>query len=170
MPNLRILKFKFSLPVDQGADYQRQPIWPPGYRGPFPWPALEKLVVSCPNVEDELYQHLPSMLRSLSLRYWKHANWYRHMEPDCARRPNYSALLRSSALLPLLRRCHVPALESIQLEYLEDDAEEDLISLIKSSFPSLTSLTLFRYRQDRNQGNMPNVVRFVHQVILHRRC
>ena len=156
MSRLRTLILKFSVPRD-AVHTQREPLWPRGYAGPFPWPELERLVVTCPNVYDELYDHLPSTVRSLSLRYWKHVWWYeRHFEKG-EDIPDYSLLITATSLLEILRRCRLPDLVSLEIEYMEDEKEEELFTHIAASFPHLTYLKLVRYQEDRRNLNMPTV-------------
>ncbi|KAH9916298.1 uncharacterized protein BXZ73DRAFT_26198, partial [Epithele typhae] len=123
MPNLRTLALK-SLPphgtrVNNRTDCpdfwstratERAPLWPPGHSGPFPWPKLERLVVACPNAQDEVYAHLPPTLRELSLRYWKRV-WF-------AEGVHRDAYHDASTTLDILRRCNVPNLERLEIEYV----------------------------------------------------
>ena len=64
MPGLHAL----SLKTDLIQNILPLVVWPPGYIHDFPWPELEHLSVSYPDPNDEVYDHLPPTLRSLSLR------------------------------------------------------------------------------------------------------
>ncbi|KAH9916302.1 uncharacterized protein BXZ73DRAFT_21652, partial [Epithele typhae] len=159
MPHLRTLALKFLPPRGKGLlnladsrngvvhhsrETERTPLWPPGYTGPFPWPELDRLVVSCPNVDDEVYEHLPQTLRSLSLRYWKHLFWLAH-ERTRAETPDHRAYHTAGSTLTILRRCAIPALEQLTVEYVEDDREEELLRLLGTAFPRLRELTVLQY-------------------------
>ncbi|EPS95189.1 hypothetical protein FOMPIDRAFT_1168956, partial [Fomitopsis schrenkii] len=69
MPSLRCLSMKLN-PAQHAVP---QPLWPPGLTGP-PLPHLERLVISYPVAQDDVYDHLPPTLRSLSLRCWPHVD------------------------------------------------------------------------------------------------
>ena len=156
MPNLRSLALNHT-------DKHRLPLWPPEHTAPFPWPKLERLVISPPVVDDGIYENLPQTLRSLSLRYWKHA-WYYHIYPCepgppervhlTAKDPDYDTMLHASSLSVILRRCHLPALQSLEVEYVQDEAKDDFLLLLVASFPRLTRRKLQRYQKDDTE-NVP---------------
>ncbi|KAH9916284.1 uncharacterized protein BXZ73DRAFT_53879, partial [Epithele typhae] len=163
MPNLRVLALNLQRRAERAPE--RAPIWPPGHSGPFPWPKLERLVVACPNARDEVYAHLPPTLRELALRYWKLV-WC----TDGADRDTYHG---TSTTLDILRRCNVPTLERLEIEYvaenkraapgdaagIEEDAisreESVLLGSLATAFPRLEWLTLLRHDDPPELGNRP---------------
>ncbi|KAH9885235.1 hypothetical protein C8Q73DRAFT_718074 [Cubamyces lactineus] len=151
MTNLRVLEFKFMQP----RNLDPQPIWPSGHAGVWPWPSLEELTVSCPQVDDNIYDALPNTLRSLSLRYTPH--YLNHIWKKKFGLPLYAdcvwrwPLVSSTDVLHILRRCEVTVyhLRHLELEYTVDDSEADLLRYVAMAFPDLRSLHLFRCRPDR---------------------
>ncbi|KAH9847053.1 hypothetical protein C2E23DRAFT_850535 [Lenzites betulinus] len=146
MPNLRVL----DLTLMQPQGLHPQPLWPPDHLGVWPWPELEKLTISCPQLSDRAYEHLPSSLRTLVLRYTPHLCHYEEDKKFC--RPLRHHLWQwpmvcASQMLTILRRCTLPKLHRLELEYTGDDTEEDLIRNIGVAFPFLTYLKIYRYRQ-----------------------
>ena len=111
----------------------------------FPWPNLEHLSVSHPLVHDPVYARLPHNLRVLAL----------YSCPHLAERPKihttdrtyHFPLMTSSETLEVLRRFRGRGLLELQLEYLADDAESDLLRFISSTFTCIRSLQIYRYRQ-----------------------
>ena len=163
MPNLRSLVLKYT-------DAQRVPLWPPGHIGPFPWPKLERLVISSPVADDSIYDNLPKTLQSLSLRYWKHLWYYQYYlwEPGpwdtsqfAVHDPPYESMMHASTLLGILRRCRLPELQRLEVEYIEDEDEEDLLAHPTTSFPRLTYLKLQRYQLDVTLNSDIPTVRIV---------
>ncbi|KAI0357860.1 hypothetical protein OH77DRAFT_1308547 [Trametes cingulata] len=146
MPKLRVLELLFQHP----SSTLPQAIWPLHWKTaqPFPehpWPDLERLTVSFPRVEDQVYTHLPSTLRSLTLRYVPHlacSRW--SWEPT--RPPWHVPPLPSQDLSRILSCCNVRELAELEIEYHVDESEGNLLKLVGTAFPALKSLKLLRYR------------------------
>lgn len=148
MPGLRCLSFKLNPPPDTVP----QPLWPSGLTGPS-LPDLERLVISYPDPQDEIFDHIPATLRSLSLRCWPHVD-VQLRGPGYP--PNLDVVLNFSTALSILRRCGIQTLDHLELEYIteaEDDAT--LLDYIARAFPSLSSLKLYRHRP--NYASVPVV-------------
>ena len=80
--------------------------------------------------------------------------------------PDYSLLITATSLLEILRRCRLPDLISLEIEYVEDGKEDELFTHITASFPHLTYLKLIRYREDRGNLEVP----IVSSHIYNSRC
>ncbi|KAL1939438.1 hypothetical protein VTO73DRAFT_9994 [Trametes versicolor] len=149
MPRLRHIELKLAQP--KGVD--PQPFWPPGHdNAEWPWPKLRHLTLSCPHVDDQIYDALPSTLESLALRYTPHMihSVWNGMGMQCQ-----WPLVGSSEMLQILRRCRCPRLTSLELEYREDEANAELMQHIGASFPALTSFKLLRYRSAADAEAVP---------------
>ncbi|KAI1792100.1 hypothetical protein LXA43DRAFT_972700 [Ganoderma leucocontextum] len=139
MPRLRSLALELVVPEDAVPEA----IWPPGLPPDttFPWPELEELTIANPDPDDELFAHLPSCLRTLAL-------------PSCPRKcrtllvPAHFHLISASNLLGVLERCSASGLQHLEIEYGADGRECDLLRHLAIAFPDITSLTLYRYRQN----------------------
>ncbi|KAI0363402.1 hypothetical protein BV20DRAFT_1031398 [Pilatotrama ljubarskyi] len=148
MPKLRVLELMFPYP----SHTLPQAIWPPDCDVTYPWPDLERLTVSFPRVEDQLYAHLPSTLRSLALRYVPHLACSR-WSPDQSKLPWRVPLLPSRDLSCILNSCNISALEDLEIEYHQDQSEGDLLQLVSIAFPALKSLKLLRYQTSQAAGS-----------------
>ncbi|KAI0768242.1 hypothetical protein BD413DRAFT_133012 [Trametes elegans] len=146
MPKLRILELMIAQP--EGVD--PLPIWPPDLPSTvMPWPELQELTVSCPQADDKIYASLPYVLRRLSLRYYPHLStelWMFRLDPPT--RIWQWPLLGSSDVLRILRACHLPMLDDLELEYVENDADEDLLRHLSVALSTITSLKIRRYRRE----------------------
>ena len=144
MPRLQSLKLMLSQP----ANMKRQAIWPPGMDCEHPCPDLRELVVSYPHPDDEIYTHLPSTLRLLSLRCWP--RHYLHFLPHDIKGINSfgwsSPVLTASEMLRILRRCPSSSIHHLELEFEEDSAGGDLFSFLPAKYPQLRHLIIHRYR------------------------
>ena len=142
MPGLRCLSFKCR---PWGTTPAPLLLWPSDFTGP-PLPNLERLVIAYPNPQDEIFDHLPPTIRSLSLRYCPHLDVQRSPYEYSTR---FDLSLDSTAILSILRRCEALELDYLELEYTTASLDQDDITLlqyISTAFPSLSSLKLFRYR------------------------
>ncbi|KAH9930632.1 uncharacterized protein B0H18DRAFT_930250 [Fomitopsis serialis] len=160
MQDLRSL----SLELDVTSGTNTQVLWPPGYDGSFPWPELEHLLISFPDPRDEVYDHLPSSLRALSLRCWPHIHVQQEPSDIDAvdDRPDHNALLGSTAIRSILRRCSLLDLDHLEIEYRADDEDDALLRQVAATFPRLTSLKIHRYRsafEIQEQRDVPMVSR-----------
>ncbi|KAI8989632.1 hypothetical protein BD414DRAFT_484750 [Trametes punicea] len=140
MPKLRVLCLRLALP----SSTTPLPIWPKDLAAvSCPWPDLERLQVSFPRVDDELYAHLSPALRSLSLRYYPHSITYLWQE----RRPGWQFPPSSCRdIFRILSSSQFPELEELEVEYHDDGSEESLLHYIGVAFPKLRSLKILRYR------------------------
>ncbi|EPS95188.1 hypothetical protein FOMPIDRAFT_1062863 [Fomitopsis schrenkii] len=145
MRGLRAISFKIN-PLDNALP---PAVWPRGFVHSFPWPELERLMVSYPDPSDELWDHLPPTLRALSLRCWPHVSSQRRfaflgrMHP-----PRFGLVPTSSDLLSILRHCEALSLDHLEIEYRVDDEDEALLRYVVTTFPHLTSLAVLRYRRN----------------------
>ncbi|KAI0750229.1 hypothetical protein C8Q80DRAFT_1166757 [Daedaleopsis nitida] len=146
LTNLQVL----TLNLTDAHGVEGRPIWPRSIRMSFPWPNLRRLSLSHPSAEDTIYSCLPETVQSLALRAWQH---------QCSRRFNSirfreGADLRAALPLPsphtLLRVLSdvKSDLEELEIEYRADgtETEQDLLTVIVSRFPRLSSLEIHRYR------------------------
>ncbi|KAI0672460.1 hypothetical protein C8Q78DRAFT_752799 [Trametes maxima] len=140
MPQLRVLALELALPSDHGPT----PIWPEGLFIDLPWPLLEELKVSFPVTSDAVYSNLPPTLRRLSLVCYPH--YMRDLPVYTAGGRWHSPLISASDVLSILRRCHLPLLTKLKLEYQEDWAEKQLLRHLGVAFPRLEYLKIFRNR------------------------
>ncbi|EIW53570.1 uncharacterized protein TRAVEDRAFT_99591, partial [Trametes versicolor FP-101664 SS1] len=139
MSRLRILDLKLSEP----AESPPTPLWPLRYKSTFPWPELQELTVSFPVNKDRIYANLPATLRTLTLQCFPHVtSKYRQYGAE-----GVSGPIQSSSLLQILRRCKLPLLSSLELEYREDDEDDELLYHLGAAFPALRKLKVRRYRR-----------------------
>ncbi|KAI0363302.1 hypothetical protein BV20DRAFT_905938, partial [Pilatotrama ljubarskyi] len=148
MSGLHTLELKLIQP--DGVD--PRPVWPPGHAITWPWPELRHLTICCPQVQDQVYDALPTTLETLSLRYaphyadhvWEHA--YGKV-PDL---PWQWPLLGSAEVTHILARCRLPLLRHLELEYRDDGGECDLLRHIAAALENLEYLKLYHYRQSND--------------------
>ncbi|PIL28097.1 hypothetical protein GSI_09748 [Ganoderma sinense ZZ0214-1] len=146
MSKLRVLNLTLALP--KGVDRKQLVFWPRGYESRLPWPDLEALTISFPDPEDQIFAHLPPSLRRLSLRCTPHHclqlwEWREHSY-------RHSPILHASEMLEILRRLSTPLLDSLQVEYRADDADDDLMCCITERFPHVRVLELHRFQASRD--------------------
>ncbi|PIL28113.1 hypothetical protein GSI_09764 [Ganoderma sinense ZZ0214-1] len=133
-------------------------IWPKGMSTTFQWRDLRSLRVSHPNPVDEAYSRLPSSLCSLALRLWPHQceRVYQLMGQylgssgfEGYKRRRWSHPLSTPhTLAEVLRKCDLPRLRGLELEYREDAQESELLQLVVIKFPFLTTLEIHRFRRE----------------------
>ncbi|KAH9854935.1 hypothetical protein C2E23DRAFT_874989 [Lenzites betulinus] len=141
MTQLRVLELNF---VEPKSPSEPQPIWPVGYRSVLPWPELQDLIISFPINADQIYDNLPATLRTLTLQCFPHIEMKTHIYRD----NTLLRLLRSSSeLLHILRRCNLPLLRGLKMEYREDAAENDLLCNLGLFFPTLRQLKVRRHHR-----------------------
>ncbi|KAM5544070.1 hypothetical protein V8D89_002256 [Ganoderma adspersum] len=108
---------------------------------PFPCPNLSHLSATHPHPADELYRHLPSSIRILSLCCRPHKSekeWF-------GRRLIYSThvyefpMLAAAEMLGLgiLQNCQLPRLTRLEIEYDADEEELDWLRSLPTMFPQL---------------------------------
>ncbi|KAJ8496395.1 hypothetical protein ONZ51_g1162 [Trametes cubensis] len=146
MPHLRHLTILRA----QRNDSPRHALWSNAYytKG-FPCPQLETLCLSHMDPADEFYRHLPPTLKQLSLRCWpRHYLHQRGYDQRALTRPEWqSQLCTASEIRGVLHQCGLDTLESLEIEYAEDDREGLLLRSIPVLFPRLRTLTICRYRR-----------------------
>ena len=145
MPQLRHLTILRA----QRRGSPRPVLWSSACTKAFPCPQLETLCLSHLDPQTELYSHLPSTLRQLSLRCWPRHYLHQHVHDRKAmtRLEWQSQICTASEVHLALRRCSLHALESLEVEYEEDDHEGLLLCSISELFPHLNTLTIYRYRR-----------------------
>ena len=150
MPRLQSLVLELRIPDDGDP----QAVWPPGLpRGTqFPWPELEELTVANPHPADQLFAHMPPSLRKLALPSCPRKcveEWLWLCEDLYPLLPHTFYSLKASDLLGVLERTgrSTSRLERLEIEYDADERESDLLRYLAAAFPSLSSLTLYRYRR-----------------------
>ncbi|TBU37639.1 hypothetical protein BD309DRAFT_994977 [Dichomitus squalens] len=146
MPNLRKLALLFSLPWD--GQSQKQAVWPRECSLDFLFPDLEELAISYPDPEDCLYSHLPPTLRRLSLQCCPH-HCIHVWKPGTSRYWR-SPIPHASHLWRILSNVKAPLLQHLQLEYITDHADGALLESIATSFPTMSSLEIHRFRDGEN--------------------
>ncbi|KAJ3009899.1 hypothetical protein NUW54_g2641 [Trametes sanguinea] len=106
---------------------------------------LRSLTVSYPNPTDAMFASLTHRLTHLSLRdtpryylYDRYGDFFSHAEQP---------LLTSSACLEILRSTTLAQVTTLEVVYLADDAEDDMLSHIVSACPLLEVIELHRYRE-----------------------
>ncbi|KAI0711833.1 hypothetical protein C8T65DRAFT_520261, partial [Cerioporus squamosus] len=145
IPALRSLVIKFS----SAGSMRPGVLWRGDVVTAFPCPALEELVVTSPDPADQLFDHLPMSLRTLSLCCWRHLYYefltpYRPWVPSNG--PRFSLLLSSTEMHGTLCRSRTPALVQLTLEYRADNEDDELLHYIAKAYPRLAYLKLIRYR------------------------
>ncbi|PIL28095.1 hypothetical protein GSI_09746 [Ganoderma sinense ZZ0214-1] len=148
MSGLRILNLTLALPL--GVSRKRLMLWPEGHESRLPWPDLESLTLSFPDPEDRIFAHLPPSLRRLSLRctphhclrLWEYMEYYYYDSP----------ILYSSEMLEILTKISAPLLDHLQLEYLVDSAEDDLLRCIVDKFPNVGFLEVQRFQTSLHES------------------
>ncbi|KAI0365479.1 hypothetical protein BV20DRAFT_729235 [Pilatotrama ljubarskyi] len=152
MPRLRSLSLEVFFPLGSHISA----IWPLGFDAVYPWPDLESLTLSHPQVDDQLYRHLPPTLRRLELccsPYHHHYVWG-SMGP--AHREEWQdPLLTSSQMLRILRQCRTGELTELTMQFFADSAEMELFRFLPDAFPHLCSLTVHVYRSDCEHEEVP---------------
>ncbi|KAJ8496393.1 hypothetical protein ONZ51_g1164 [Trametes cubensis] len=145
MPHLRHLTILRA----QRDDSPAHVLWSNACTKRFPCPQLETMCLSHLDPADELFSHLPPTLRQLSLRCWPrhYLHQHRHDRRAMTRLEWQSQIRTASEVYFALRRCSNVALESLEIEYEEDDHESVLLRNISEMFPHLRVLTIYRYRR-----------------------
>ncbi|KAI1792103.1 hypothetical protein LXA43DRAFT_888009, partial [Ganoderma leucocontextum] len=157
MPFLRSLALELSEPENASAGV----IWPKGHPATRPWPDLESLRVSHPTSTDLIYASLPPSLRGLALRSWPHEGTRIYQQlalyGSTSRFEGYKQrswsypLSPPQSLLQVLWQCDLPLLRSLELEYRADTQEPELLQLVVTKFPHLTTLEIHRIRSERRE-------------------
>ena len=141
MSGLRILNLALALPAR--VDRKQLLLCPEGYEMRLPWPDLEDLTLSFPDPEDRIFTHLPASLRRLSLRCTPHHCLY--LWEGEQYRYYHSPILHASEMLEIFTKLSTLLLDSLQLEYIADDADDELLCSIALKFPNVRSLEIQRF-------------------------
>ena len=148
MRRLRELRLELANP----AHVDRQAIWPPGFNFTYPWPELERLTLTQPHPDDQLFAHLPRSMRRLDIRCWPHySSIPKDGEHDWKAALGirwHMPLLMTSEMLGILRRCATPELEHLQLEFRADTKCLDVLRYVTVAFSRLKVLQVHWYRED----------------------
>lgn len=176
IPSLRV----FRVHMPQSAESSRLCLLRPSTPGPCPaLDSLQVLDIAFPSPEDAIFERLPRSLRQLSL-----TDWPRHyLRVDQNYRYMYqgwtSPVLTSPELLRILRRCHFPDLESLELVHEADSSGNDALLEMARVFPALRTLKIFRYRSSSSDSvDIVSPATYLVQVCahilirpgLHRKC
>lgn len=137
----------FSLLMPQSAETSRFCLLRPSNNGPLHvLDSLQSLSISFPSPEDAILDCLPQSMRHLSLTDWPR-HYFRVDENPCVFRRGWtSPILTSAELLDIIRRCHLPGLESLEVVYEAESSDNDVLLDIALQFPALRTLKIFRYR------------------------
>ncbi|KAI0649524.1 hypothetical protein C8Q79DRAFT_517953 [Trametes meyenii] len=158
---LRVL----SLKIMHSFKYQPGPIWPSGYNfSRFPWPELESFTVTWAHPDDQVFGHLPSSLRHLSIRAWPRLYTLTHKLEELSMKaivfnlPPWKLTAPSSSdTLQVLRRYHGVQLDRLELEYLVDQDDITMFRYIVTTYPLLRTLQVHRYRNEGDHSIVPAV-------------
>ncbi|KAI0649752.1 hypothetical protein C8Q79DRAFT_345308 [Trametes meyenii] len=110
---------------------------------------LQSLSITYPDPHDAIFSLKAPRLVKLSIR-----DWPRHYElrrVQGYRRLWRSPVLSASEMLSGLRRMSTPNLTSLELVYIADGADDELLRHIIGAFPCLKHLELHRYRRPEGE-------------------
>ncbi|KAI0672400.1 hypothetical protein C8Q78DRAFT_747498 [Trametes maxima] len=146
MPGLRRLVVRASVPQRTSGRISIL-----GHPSPLPpsFSDLESLTITYPDPHDAIFSLKAPRLVKLSIR-----DWPRHYEVRAVqyyRERWRSPVLSASEMLSSLRRMSTPKLTSLELVYVADDADDDLLHHIVTTFPYLKHLELHRYRRPEGE-------------------
>ncbi|KAI0643884.1 hypothetical protein C8Q79DRAFT_1023547 [Trametes meyenii] len=163
MPRLKVLSLQMALPL--GVDPRL--IWPVDHPGEFPWPSIEDLTISFPLAEDTIYERLPTTLHSLALVCFPRYSYHYYDQPaHTVEGAWHIPVPPASEILAILRKCYLPGLDALKIEYREDGAEDRLLRYIAQAFPGLERLKIFRYRrQDRDDTPLGTITSAISPLI-----
>lgn len=138
---------RLSIMVAQSFDAPRPPILGKSLRGhyDYPFPSLRSLTLAYSDPEDAIFApRLPSMTQ---LSLCDHPRFY-HDWYECIGYNEWaSPILSASDSLSILSRMELPLLASLEVVYMADEADSKLIRHITTTYPSLMTLELHRYRR-----------------------
>ena len=108
---------------------------------------LRSLSLAYPDPADNIFRANVTALTHLSLS--DYPRYYYHVAFTLVSDSYDAPILTSSECLSILQRMNLPALESLALSYVVDEADEDLLRYISETFLQLRTLEIHRYRKDR---------------------
>ncbi|KAI0671346.1 hypothetical protein C8Q78DRAFT_1028433 [Trametes maxima] len=164
LSRMRLLRV-LSLKIMHSFKCRPVPIWPSGYDFPrFPWPELQSFTVTWAHPDDQVFDHLPSSLRHLSIRAWPHLYNLTQKLKELSMKVMVSSLPpwrltapESSNVLRVLRRCRGMQLDRLELEYLVCEDEITMFRYIATAYPLLRTLQVHRYPNGSNHSSVPVV-------------
>ena len=145
MPRLHTL----SLLLAHSKKSPLGPLWPAHSEcKSLPWAELKSLTLSWIHPDDLIFAHLPPTLRHLSFRAWPRLFiMYYDAHRLWAERVHWKLKAPKSAQISrILPLCPSANLERIELEYVADSAELELLRRIPDIAPRLEWLQIIRYR------------------------
>ncbi|RDX52510.1 hypothetical protein OH76DRAFT_163280 [Lentinus brumalis] len=121
-------------------------------QSPQPWIErleLRSLTLAYPDPGDAIFCANMSGLTHLCL--CDSPRYYYHLAISKVSNRYNAPILTSSECLTILKRMNMPALDSLALSYVADEADDDLLHYVIYTFPRLHTLELHRYRKDRQE-------------------
>ncbi|KAH9849367.1 hypothetical protein C2E23DRAFT_762086 [Lenzites betulinus] len=148
MPRLHSL----SVELAQPPYHSRAPVF--GTAVPVACERLQlcSLTVPYPDPEDAIFSFVGVDLVHLSLRDWPRA--YSPLRGKVALR-FVAPILSAFECLRLLTRMNTPLLESLEVVYKVDDADDDLLRHIATAYPRLSRLEIHHYRNSGDDDIVP---------------
>ncbi|OBZ67609.1 hypothetical protein A0H81_12502 [Grifola frondosa] len=143
MPSLTSLTLKLAQSTLQPSLL----LWPRGSRRDIDLSNLRYFIISYPHPDDEIFAHLPSELRGISIR--DSPRYYIHNK--CVMAPNRTPLLSGTDLLRMLNTRTFAALERLEIVYRADSSDSQLPGSIVNMFPELRFLEIHRYPSHDNE-------------------
>ncbi|KAL7281023.1 hypothetical protein ACG7TL_004325 [Trametes sanguinea] len=152
-PKLRVLSLDFTI-ADQS---QVQAFWPArAQHEEFPWPELESLALTWVHPKENIFRHLPTTCRRLSLRSWPRPYNHYRVRGDLLRDIRWRLhLLSPPVILEALQKCCDLPLEHLELEYRASSDDIGLLAYVARTFTRLRTLRLIRYRPLYVGGPVP---------------
>ncbi|KAI0372452.1 hypothetical protein BV20DRAFT_940091 [Pilatotrama ljubarskyi] len=114
---------------------------------------LRSLIIAYPDPEDSIFAVQARNLTYLALRD-EPRYYFTRWSPLNTGRGTTQPILKSSECLRILQKMALPRLESLELVYQADAADEDLLQHISSTYAHLARLEQHRYRPD-DQEDVP---------------
>ncbi|RPD67359.1 hypothetical protein L226DRAFT_477766 [Lentinus tigrinus ALCF2SS1-7] len=169
-PNLRKLTVQVAQPRALGLVRHGAPILGRNPTSLIDLPDLRSLTLAYPDPDDVIFSTSFTSIIHLSLRDWPRYYYYQDVSPMVNRWG--APLLTASECLGILKRMGLYDLESLELVYRVDHADEALLRCI-ATYPKLARLELHRYtiaREDVPYINIVNAlvtIRSLRELRLH---
>ncbi|OBZ67379.1 hypothetical protein A0H81_12717 [Grifola frondosa] len=143
MPSMTSLTLKLAQKINQPPLL----LWPRGSRRDVNISNLRDLVVSYPHPDDEIFSHLPSELRGISIR--DSPRYY--ITNVYITTSNRTPLLSGTDLLRILNTRTFATLERLEIVYRADSNDPQMIECVVGMFPQLQFLEIHRYPSHDNE-------------------